>query len=159
MTRRLLLSSCMGVLGVLGGAWCWAADVIVLPDPTRPPNAVLRAMNAKNPGGPGAPLAAPAAAPSSASAPASAASAPAVRRQPRLMSVRLSASHGNVAMLDGRLVEVGDRVGDSTVASIDDDGVVLRGSKGSQRLSLTPLARKSWPGMESPASGGGKETR
>lgn len=75
------------------------------------------------------------------------------------MSVRVSAEHGNVALLDGRLVEVGDRVGDSTVVSIDDDGVVLRGAKGSQRLSLTPTASKRWPGKESPALGGGKETR
>ncbi len=156
MTKRLLLF-CLGGVGALAAAWSWAADVIVLPDPTRPPNAVLRAMSIKQGGGLAAP-AAPAALAASGAASGASAAAPA-RREPRLMSVRVSAEHGNVALLDGRLVAVGDRVGDSTVVSIDDDGVVLRGAKGSQRLSLTPTASKRWPGKESPASGGGKETR
>ena len=104
------------------------------------------------------PAAAPAA--SAASDAASAASAPRVKAQSRVSSVRISAGYGSVALLDGRLVQVGDRVGDSTVTVIDDDGVVLRGPKGLQRLSLTPAANKTWPGMASPASGGGrKETR
>lgn len=158
MNMRGLLLCGLGGAGVLLGAWSQAADVIVLSDPTRPPSAVLRAMSSKGSGGQGAGLSAASAAPG-ASAPASGASAPAVRREPRLMSVRVGADHGSVALLDGRLVMVGDRVGDATVASIDDDGVVLRGPKGSQRLSLTPAASKRWPGMESPASGGGKETR
>lgn len=156
MTKRLLLL-CLGSAGALVGAWAWA-DVIVLPDPTRPPNAVLRAMSAKQGGGQ-APMAAPPAA-QPASAAASAASAPEpAKRGPRLTFVRLSAELGNVAFLDGRLVVVGDRVGDSTVVSIDDDGVVLRGAKGLQRLSLTPAVSKRWPGKESTAIGGGKETR
>lgn len=156
MTKRLLLL-CLGSIGTLAGAWAWA-DVIVLPDPTKPPNAVLRAMSAKQGGGPAVMGAAPV--PQPASAAASGASAPEpAKRVPRLTSVRLSAELGSVALLDGRLVGVGDRVGDSTVVSIDDDGVVLRGAKGLQRLSLTPAASKRWPGKESPAYGGGKETR
>jgi len=156
VTKRLLLL-CLGGAGALAGAWA-RADVIVLPDPTRPPNAVLRAMSARQGGVPAAMNAAPAAQP--ASAPPSGASAPEpARRVPRLTSVRLSAELGSVALLDGRLVGVGDRVGESTVVMIDDDGVVLRGTKGLQRLSLTPAVSKRWPGKESPASGGGKETR
>lgn len=156
MTKRLLLL-CLGSAGALAGAWAWA-DVIVLPDPTRPPNAVLRAMSAKQGGGQAPMAAAPAAQPASAAASGASAPEPA-KRVPRLTSVRLSAELGSVALLDGRMVGVGDRVGDSTVVSIDDDGVVLRGAKGLQRLSLTPAVSKRWPGKESTASGGAKETR
>jgi MSHA biogenesis protein MshK len=156
VTRRLL-SLCLGSVGVLAAAWAWA-DVIVLPDPTRPPNAVLRAMSVRQAGGPAPMAAAPAAQPASTAASGASAPEPA-KRMPRLTSVRLSADLGNLALLDGRMVRVGDRVGDSTVVSIDDDGVVLRGPKGLQRLSLTPTVSKRWPGKESPASGGGKETR
>lgn len=155
MNARHMLMLGLAGLGALVGVWSRAADVIVLADPTRPPNAVLRAMNARNGGGQAA-VPAPAAPDA-----ASAASAPAkpVHREPRLTSVRVSQGLGSVALIDGRLVQVGDRVGDGTVASIDDDGVVLRGPKGAQRLSLTPAASKRWPGMDSPAKGGGKETR
>lgn len=156
-TRRLLLLGvlCMG----LTCAWSQAAEVIVLPDPTRPPGAVLRAMSAKNPGGQAAlPAASAAPAAAEAASGASAASRP-VRREARLTSVRVSPSLGNVALIDGQMVQVGDRVGDSTVVSIDDDGVALRGSRGLERLSLTPAASKRWPGSDSPAKGGAKERR
>ena len=158
MSGRHLLILGLVAVGALAAAWSRAADVIVLPDPTRPPNAVLRAMTAKNAGA----SAAPAASSQQAAEPASGASAPArpVKREARLTSVRVSANgHDNVALLDGQLVRAGDRVGDSTVASIDDNGVVLRGPKGLQRLSLTPEGSKRWPGMDSPAKSGGKETR
>lgn len=155
MTARHLLILGWWAASVFTATWSRAADVIVLPDPTRPPNAVLRAMSAKNTG-------AMPAAPQASTDVASGASAPArpVKREARLTSVRVSASgHDNVALIDGQLVQVGDRVGDSTVASIDDNGVVLRGPKGSQRLSLIPEGGKRWPGMDSPAKSGGKETR
>lgn len=155
MTLRKLLILALGMAGALAALWCRAADVIVLADPTRPPNAVLRAMNQKNAGG--VPVA-----PQAASEPASGASAPArpVKREARLTSVRVSANgYDNVALIDGQLVQPGDRVGDSTVVSIDDNGVVLRGPKGPQRLSLIPEGSKRWPGKDSPANGGGKETR
>jgi hypothetical protein len=158
MSARRLLILGLGVAGVLAGVCSRAADVIVLADPTRPPTAVLRAMT--GPKGGGAPAVPMLSAPAASEA-ASGASAPArpVRREGRLTSVRVSAGLGSVALLDGRLVQVGDRVDDATVALIDDDGVVLRGPKGLQRLSLTPAASKRWPGMDSPAKGGGKETR
>ena len=37
---------------------------------------------------------------------------------------------------DGRLVRVGDRIGDQSVAAIDRHGLTLRGPHGEQRLSL-----------------------
>ena len=155
MSTRKLLILALGVAGAMVALWCQAADVIVLADPTRPPNAVLRAMNAKNAG-------AMPAAPQAATEAASGASAPArpVKREARLTSVRVSANgYDNVALIDGQLVQAGDRVGDSTVVSIDDNGVVLRGPKGPQRLSLIPEGGKRWPGQDSTAKGGGKETR
>ncbi|RRS03084.1 hypothetical protein EIP75_17330 [Aquabacterium soli] len=156
MTACRWLTSILAAAGVLTGALSWAADVIVLPDPTRPPNAVLRSMSAKSAGGV-APVPVPAQAASDA---ASGASAPrASRREGRLTSVRVSPGYASVALLDGRLVQLGDRVGDSTVASIDEDGVVLRGPRGQERLSLIPTAGKRRPGMDYPAKSGGKETR
>lgn len=155
MTARRFLIMGLATAGALAAAWTRAADVIVLPDPTRPPNAVLRAMNAKHTG-------AMPAAPQGAAEAASGASAPTrpAKREARLTSVRVSANgYDNVALIDGRLVQAGGRVGDSTVVSIDDNGVVLRGPKGPQRLSLTPEGGKRWPGMNSPAKSGGKETR
>lgn len=155
MTARHLLIMGLATAGALAAAWTRAADVIVLPDPTRPPNAVLRSMNSKTAGTMPAAPQGTAEAPSGASAPARP-----PKREARLTSVRVSATgHDNVALIDGQLVQAGDRVGDSTVVSIDDNGVVLRGAKGPQRLSLTPEGGKRWPGMDSPAKGGGKETR
>ena len=40
------------------------------------------------------------------------------------------------ALLDGRLVHVGERIGKHSVAAIDRDGITLRGPRGDQRLPL-----------------------
>ena len=133
---------------VVGGVH--AAEVIMLADPTRPPNVVLRQQQAMgSPGGAAMPLA-----PEAASAPASAA-----KRPPRLSAVRISAELGHVALIDGRLVSVGDRVGDAQVVSMDTEGVMLRGPKGLQRLWLMPMATR---GMDDGVPSGrraGKEER
>ncbi|MEW6703923.1 MAG: hypothetical protein AB1430_03640 [Pseudomonadota bacterium] len=85
-----------------------------LADPTRPP--VLAAV--------------------AASAPVRTASAvPA--RAPRVQSVQLPREGGASALVDGRLVFVGDRLGGATVVGIDARGVALRGAQG--RMEHLPL--------------------
>jgi hypothetical protein len=90
-------------------------------DPTRPPGI--------------------AAAEASASAPhaAKAASAPAPAA-PRLQSVQVGGSQAS-ALVDGRIVEVGDALGAKRVAAIDTEGLTLRDANGrSERLSLISAA-------------------
>ena len=91
-------------------------------DPTRPMAALLG-----EPAEAGPAKAARGAAPA-ASAPLAAA--------PRLQSVQTSGSGAASALLDGRLVRVGDRVGEQSVVAIDRRGLTLRGPRGEQRLSL-----------------------
>ena len=68
---------------------------------------------------------------------AAAAAASAVPATPRLQSVRLAAEPAeSTALLDGRLVRLGDRVGERIVVAIDRHGITLRGPGGEQRLSL-----------------------
>lgn len=94
-----------------------------LPDPTRP------AAFAE-------PAASSAAARRSEAAPVSAPAAP------QLQSVQLAASGGSSALLDGRLVRVGTRVGEFTVVAIDEQGLWLRGARQERRLSLLPGVAK-----------------
>lgn len=90
-------------------------------DPTRP--AGLPAADAA--------ASAPRAAARAASAPAPAA--------PRLQSVQIGASGSASALVDGRIVQVGDTLGALRVAAIDADGLTLRDAKGrSERLTLLP---------------------
>jgi hypothetical protein len=92
-------------------------------DPTRPMAALL-----------GEPAeAGPSKAPRAAAAAPAASAAPST---PRLQSVQTSANGASSALLDGRLVRVGDRVGEQSVAAIDRHGLTLRGPRGEQRLSL-----------------------
>jgi hypothetical protein len=101
-----------------------AARAEPVPDPTRPAAALL-----------GEPAdTRPAKAPRSA---APAASAPAATAAPRLQSVQLGAAGAASALLDGRLVHVGDRVGDKTITTIDRHGLTLSGG---QRLPLLTSA-------------------
>jgi len=62
----------------------------------------------------------------------------------RLQSV-LIAPGRSVAVIDGELVRVGSRLGDAQVVKIDESGVVLRGSGGTQTLRLLPDAARSVP--------------
>jgi hypothetical protein len=55
---------------------------------------------------------------------------------PTLQSVQLRHTGEATALVDGRLLRVGDAVGDSKVVAIDLQGVQLQGPGGSQRLWL-----------------------
>jgi hypothetical protein len=91
-----------------------------LADPTRPPAAWGAA--------------------SAASAPARAASVPAPRPL-RVQSVQLPREGRASALVDSRLVFVGDRLGAGTVAAIDAQGVELKRADGrSERLPLIDAA-------------------
>lgn len=118
---------------LLGGA---AVAAPPLPDPTRP------AAFAE-------PAASSAAPRRSDTAPASAPAAP------QLQSVQLAANGGSSALLDGRLVRVGTRVGEFTVVAIDEQGLWLRGARQERRLSLLPGVAKfpsgTAPNMARPA--------
>lgn len=118
------VGSCWAVVlaGLLGLAGAAAAQAD-LPDPTRPPSAVLAATAAAAlPGG--RPL----------GEPTTPAPPPAL---PVLQAVQLPARGLASALIDGRLVRVGDTVGErQTVSAIDAQGVNLRGPGGPQRLSL-----------------------
>lgn len=71
---------------------------------------------------------------------------PAAAVAPRLQSVQVRANGANSALVDGRLVQVGSRVGAWTVHAIDLDGVELRSDRARQRLALaTGAAIKQTP--------------
>jgi hypothetical protein len=138
----------------------WTADQPFLGDPTRPPPSVLRSM-APPTSPPGVAPTAPAQGAAAASAPASAASAPKPRAPlPRLTSIRIDADgQQRVALLDGRAVSIGERIGEWVVSGIDTEGVTLRGARGLHRLALLPAADFGAATEPSPAaSGGEKET-
>lgn len=155
MSARLL--PVIIVLGVSSGWVTAQADtVVLLADPTRPPNAVRSSAIGRAPGT-AAPMAVPA-------APGDVASAPAERKPapppaPRqLQSIRTTGPGTGLALIDGVLVGVGERVGQATVVSMDSDTVVLRSAQGEVRLSLTPTVNKTPPGaVSSAATRGGKE--
>jgi hypothetical protein len=122
--------------------WLSAAGAMPLaaaqanPDPTRPMAAMLgdtADTRVTKPTRSGPPAAA-----------ASAVVGAAVAATPRLQSVRLAANPGaSTALLDGRLLHVGDRVGENSVAVIDHHGITLRGPRGEQRLALLPGIRQT----------------
>lgn len=60
---------------------------------------------------------------------------------PVLKSILLS-SNRRLAVIDGRSVRVGDRVGNARVIAIDADSVKLRGSEGLTLLKLLPEVSK-----------------
>ncbi|MDI4635086.1 MSHA biogenesis protein MshK [Pelomonas sp. V22] len=114
MTRLALLSL------LLAGTAAWAQPQLA--DPTRPPAALA------------------ASAPASAARPAS---APAPK-PPELQALRLGRELPPLALVDDKLVRVGDRVGEASVLAISEDGVLLRVGRGpDQWLRLNPGVRKS----------------
>lgn len=63
---------------------------------------------------------------------------------PVLQAVQVGAAPADsTALIDGRLVRVGDRLGAVTVAVIDATGVLLRGARFEQRLALLPGITKT----------------
>jgi hypothetical protein len=55
---------------------------------------------------------------------------------PRLQSVQLGRSGEATALVDGRLLRVGDALGEAKVVAIDLQGLQLRGPRGEERLWL-----------------------
>ena len=110
------LFACAAVLWPLATAVCAEAP---LPDPTRP-------AHFSEPAG---------AAASAAPRRGDAASMPAASA-PQLQSVQLAPGGASTALVDGRVVRVGSRVGERTVLAIDEQGLLLRGARQDQRLTL-----------------------
>jgi MSHA biogenesis protein MshK len=57
---------------------------------------------------------------------------------PQLQSIQVGAPGGASALLDGRVVRIGERIGEVTVVAIDAQGVLLRAARYEQRLALVP---------------------
>ena len=126
----------LGALLLCGAATHTASAVPPLPDPTRPAAfAEPAASSAATRRSDTTPVAAPAA--------------------PQLQSVQIVANGGSTALVDGRLVRVGGRVGELTVFAIDEQGLWLRGARQDHRLSLLPgvakLASGTAPSIPRPA--------
>ena len=90
-----------------------AAPPTGLADPTRPPGVVAAPM-----------AAAAGTVPKTAPAP------------PRLQSVQLGRAGESSALVNGRLLRVGDALGEAKVVAIDLQGLQLQGPRGSERLWL-----------------------
>jgi len=103
----------LALLLLLAAGGAAAAPPAGLADPTRPPGAVA------------APVAA------ASNTPPKVAPAP-----PRLQSVQLGRGGEATALVDGRLLRVGDALGEAKVVAIDLQGLQLLGPRGSERLWL-----------------------
>jgi hypothetical protein len=62
---------------------------------------------------------------------------------PKLQSVQVGDNGSASAMIDGRIVQVGETVGPLTLVAIDAQGVLLRGARFEQRLALLPGIEKT----------------
>jgi len=111
-------------------SWSTAAPPAPLADPTRPP-------------GMAAPAAAPPGAARGAAQPRPAAPPPAL---PMLQAIQLPEQGPATAMVDGRLVTTGDRIGERVVVAIDRQGLLMGGKGGSDRLWLLTGEAKQPPG-------------
>jgi len=143
--HRVLPATAQGLAMVacLAGLALAAQPAGPIADPTRPPAAVQAALAASAAGQrlPRNDSAATAANPAAAAASTSAA-AP----LPVLQGVHLPADGAPTAMLDGRLLKVGDSIGNRTVIGIDRQGVTLRGPAGTARVRLLGDNAKQPPG-------------
>jgi hypothetical protein len=128
--RYFITTACAGLGALL---LCSAEAAPPLPDPTRP-----------------ALFAEPAASSSLALPRRSDATPSRAPAAPQLQSVQLNANGGSSALVDGRIVRVGGRVGELTVIAIDDQGLWLRGARQDQRLSLLPAVTKLASGSAPP---------
>ena len=90
------------------------------------------------------------------------AAAPAPRAWPQLQSVQIPAQGAASALVDGRVVRVGERIGDVTVVAIDAQGVLLRAARYEQRIALVPgivkTASASTPISRTAVAAASKET-
>lgn len=118
--QRLPFTSfhCGLVIALLaGGAHAQAQSPGALVDPTRPHAAAVPAV---------------------AGAPVRADSSAAPRAWPTLQSVQIPLHGDASAMVDGRIVRVGERIGDATLTAIDAQSIVLRTPRYTQHIGLTP---------------------
>jgi len=99
-----------------------AQSLSTLVDPTRPRSAVD---------------------PQVARVPARVDSAAAPRAWPKLQSVQTPAQGEASAMIDGRIVHVGERIGEATLTAIGAQSIVLRTARYEQHISLTPGIAKT----------------
>lgn len=107
------------LLGALGQAQAQA----LVADPTRPPAALAASAPAAN---------------------AKPASAPVAPKAPELQALRLGKDLPPLALIDDKLVRIGDRVGEASVLAISEEGVLMRVGRGpDQWLRLNPGVRKS----------------
>ena len=147
---RPALAVLVGALATTGLAFTGLVNAGPLADPTRPPSSSMggaatgpapqRSTSANPSANPSANLAA---AQAVARAVAAAEPAPAL---PLLQSVQVPLRGPAVAMVDGRLVKAGDTVDGRVVVSIDNQGLVLTGRLGNQRLWLLGGSPKQAPG-------------
>lgn len=70
---------------------------------------------------------------------------------PVLQSIVLSPER-KIAVISGKLVGIGDRVGDATLVAIDFDSVRLREGRGTRLLKLLPDVRKRETATAAPPS-------
>ncbi len=121
-----------------------------LPDPTRPPANLAPPPSASPPGPARSPsdLAALAAARQAAAEAATAAATPKLAPLSDLVlqAVQSPARGAAQALINGQLLKLGDTVAGRLVASIDAQGVVLRGAAGTERLWLLGDASKQAAG-------------
>ncbi|MEY4767047.1 MAG: hypothetical protein RI907_3720 [Pseudomonadota bacterium] len=117
-------------------AWASAASAADLPDPMRPPASVVR-INASRPG-----MAPPAPAASEAAVSAVVREKPA--RSLRLSAVMLADAPGrDAALIDGRVLYVGDKLPQGVLMRIDATGVTLRDGAG--KAARLPLFDRASP--------------
>ena len=110
---------------------CFAGAALAGADPTAPPPGLAAAADGSSH--------APARAASGAHA--ASAAAPGI---PRVESVRFGGARPATALVDGRMLAVGDRLGDAVVTAIDEQGVSLRSTKGASRLlAMAPGIHKT----------------
>lgn len=121
MAGTLMTKSGLLLLCALAAAQAQAQ----LTDPTRPPPALA------------------ASAPASGATPAS---APAAPKAPELQALRLGRNLPPLALIDDKLVRIGDRVGAASVLAISEEGVLMRVGRGpDQWLRLNPDVLKCAP--------------
>ena len=123
----LLPASMLALL--LAPAPAAAAPPAGLADPTRPPGAAQATGPAQR-----------------AAAPQAAAVDP-----PQLQSVQLGRGGETSALVDGRLLRVGDRLGEARVVAIDLQGLQLQGPRGAERLWLLDALTPASPQPHRPA--------
>lgn len=107
----------------LGLGLCGAPAAESLPDPTRPPPGI-GADAAKG--------------------------AVAVELAPVLTSVIIPAKGVPLAVIGGKTVRPGERIGDQQVVRITENGVVLAGANGRETMLLTPAVEKKMLGRDRP---------